>query len=99
MPEPIVVPRISLEAVTGDTVYPGENGFFSAYARLHANEHDLVEQLSLAYDSGSPVVLKCGYIVVSGVLTRRDPEGTSATFILSVDEVAGRKPNAGDGKP
>lgn len=93
MPEPIVVQRIALEAVTGDTPYPGENGFFAAWARVTSSEPGVVEQLSLAQDGRRPVALRCGYLVVSGVPTRRESEGASTTFTLSVDEVTGRNSN------
>jgi hypothetical protein len=58
MTQAILVPVLRLEAVSGTTLYPGENGFSSVWGEVESDAPALTDTLDQKVMDGSAVVLR-----------------------------------------
>ena len=89
--EVVVVPEIAVHVVTGDTCYPDENGFSSHSAEVTTADPDLVRELSHRA-GGEPFVLRCAALDVIGRMTMQEKTKKGTRFVVSIDDLAFRKP-------
>ncbi|MBO0696664.1 MAG: hypothetical protein J2P56_11275 [Verrucomicrobia bacterium] len=89
----IVVRELSVRVVTGDTCYQYEKGFSAIYAEVNTQDTALIEQLRHARDEGTVVTLRCAMLNVTGTIGPRRNDGGVEKFVLSIEDVAYRKPN------
>jgi hypothetical protein len=87
----LVVPKLTVEVVTGETCYPGENGFSATYAELVPDDASLIGQLSDARESGEVITLRCAALDVTGKITNCRRKLTKKIFVLSIDDLTYRK--------
>ena len=86
------VPELTVKVITGETCYPGENGFSAHYAETAPEDSSIVEQLSDARKHGHVVTLRCSCLDVSGKITNRRSESGRDIFVLSIDDLTYRRP-------
>jgi hypothetical protein len=86
------VSELTVKVVTGETCYPGENGFSAHYAETAPEDSSLVEQLSEAREHGHVVTLRCSCLDVTGKITNRRSESGRDIFVLSIDDLTYRRP-------
>jgi hypothetical protein len=72
MTQAILVPALRLEAVSGTTPYPGENGFSSVWGEVESDAPALTDALDQKVMGGVVVVLRCGMLEVTGQLRERE---------------------------
>jgi hypothetical protein len=87
----LLVPKLTVQVVTGDTCYPGENGFSAHYAEIAPENSSLVEQLSDARNHGHVVTLRCASLDVTGKITNCRSESGRKVFVLVIDDMTYRK--------
>ena len=92
---PLVVPKLTVGVVTGETCYPGENGFSSISAEVSPENPALVERLVLAQKSRELVTLRCAMLDTTGRITNCLNKEGRKVFIQVVDDVIYRKPGSG----
>ena len=87
----IVMPKLTVQVVTGETCYPGEGGFSAIYAEATPETASLVDQLSRARETGEVVTLRCAALDVTGKITNCRRKLTRKIFVLSIDDLVYRK--------
>ena len=88
----ITVPKLSLEVVTGDTCYPGEDGFSAIFAEVTPEDVGLRRQLAQAQENELTVTLRCAMLDVTGRITNSRKEAGDKIFVLSIEDMTYRKP-------
>lgn len=88
----LVVPKLTVEIVTGETCYAGENGFSGHYAETAPEDSSIVEQLSEAREHGHVVTLRCSCLDVTGKITNRRSESGRDIFVLRIEDLTYRRP-------
>lgn len=84
----LVMPKMTVKIVTGETCYPGEGGFAAIYAEAAPDETTLVAELSHAQEHGEIITLRCSAVDVTGKITKCRPEGGKSVFVLSIDDMS-----------
>ena len=87
----LVVPKLTVEIVTGETCYAGENGFSGHYAEVTPEDSSLTEQLSDAQRHGQVITLRCSTLDVTGKITNCRQEGGRMVYVLWIDDMTYRK--------
>ena len=87
MTRTIPVSSLRIEAASGDTCYPGENGFSSVWAEAQCTDPALTEQLSRIALDGHIVTLRCGALGVTGSLINRGAQGNGALFVVRIESI------------
>jgi hypothetical protein len=85
------VPELTVKVVTGDTCYPGENGFSAHYAETAPEDSSLAEQLSEARKHGHVITLRCASLDVTGKITNCRSESGRDVFVLMIDDMTYRR--------
>ena len=91
---PLVVSNLTVQVVTGDTCYPGEDGFSSISAEVAPEDPKLIEQLADAQKNRQMVTLRCAMLDTTGRITKSRSERGKKTFVQVIDDIAYRKPSA-----
>jgi len=91
--EVVVVPELAVHVVTGETCYPNENGFSSHSAEVTTADPQLLRELS-ALVGGEPFVLRCAALDVIGRMSLREKTKKGTRFVVIVDDLVYRKPEA-----
>jgi hypothetical protein len=63
-PELVVVPELCLKVATGETCYPGENGFASHWAEVSTIDSNLIRNLSTLARQERRVLVRCAMLDV-----------------------------------
>ena len=92
---PLVVPKLTVQVVTGDTCYAGEGGFSSISAEVTAEDSKLIEQLSLVQTSRQVITLRCAMLDTTGRITNCLSDNGKKVFVQVVDDMTYRKPGVG----
>jgi hypothetical protein len=87
MSEPIVVPNLVVEVVTGDSLMDHGGGFLGIFARVVLDEPATMELLETRRQAGEVVALRCARLEVVGRITRRASENGKTTFVLSIEDL------------
>ena len=88
----ITVPKLSVDVVTGDTCYPGEDGFSAIFAEVTPEDVDLQRQLAQAQENELTVTLRCAMLDLTGQITNSREETEGKIFVLSIEDMTYRKP-------
>ncbi len=88
----LIVEKLFVRVVTGETCYPGEGGFSSVSAEAIAGDSDLERKLSLAQEKGDIVTLRCANIDVTGPITNCREEDETRIYVLLIEDLVYRKP-------
>lgn len=88
----LVMPKLSVEVVTGDTCYPAEGGFSAIYAKVAPDDASLVRQLSHAQEHGDTITLRCAMLDATGKITKSALDDGRKVFVLSIDDITYRRP-------
>jgi len=96
---PLVVTELTVRVVTGDTCYPGENGFSSIYAELTLDSSAVIEQLSRAQKDREPITIRCAMLDTIGKITKYRLNHGRHVFVQSIDELVYRKPGGVTSQP
>jgi hypothetical protein len=86
-----VVPKLTVQVVTGDTCYAGENGFSGHSAEVAPEDSSLAEQLSDAQSHGHVITLRCSTLDVTGKITNCRSEGGRKVYVLWIDDMTYRR--------
>ncbi len=89
----VIVPELAVHVITGETCYRGENGFSSHSAEVTTTDPDLLREL-LARAGGEPFVLRCAALDVIGHMTLHENTKKGARFVVMIDDLVYRKPEA-----
>jgi len=92
------VSELALQVAAGDTCYPHENGSSAIYAKVSPEDARLVENLAHAQKLRHIVTLRCAMLDVTGKITNCLSEDGKKVFVLSIDDVAYRKPVSSESK-
>ena len=87
MSQPIIVPSLRVEAASGPTFYPSENGFSAVWGEVLADTPELGSQLNQAVASGESVLVRCGMLEATGTLELLAASGTDQRYKLHVQAV------------
>ena len=68
MPQTILVTSLRIEASSGPTCYPGENGFSAVSGSVSTDDPKLAAILDGYSRAGDVVILRCGVLEVAGTL-------------------------------
>ena len=89
----IVVPKLCIYVVTGDTCYRHEDGFSAIYAGIAAEDASLAECLAQAQQERRVVTLRCAKLDVVGRISACKVVSGVKTFVLPVEDMVHRKPH------
>ena len=89
----IVVPKLCVQVVTGDTCYRHEDGFSAIYAEVAAEDASLAECLTQAQQERRVVTLRCAMLDVVGRISTCKVISGTKTFVLPVEDMVHRKPH------
>jgi len=92
MNQPILVPQLTVQVVTGDTSYSREDGFSSLSAEIVPEDSQVIDQLASAQKSRQAVTLRCAMLDTTGRITNCIQEGGKKKFVQVVDDIVYRKP-------
>ena len=84
-PQVIVVSNLIVHAATGETCYPGENGFSAHWAEVTTMDPVLQTTLSALAEEKTQVLLRCALLDVTGRMTRVERTKDGTRFIVSID--------------
>ena len=82
-----VVPLLRIEAASGLTLYPGENGFSAAWGEVESDSPELGNLLDIAVSTNLPITLRCGLLEVTGRLQHQERAGTHQSYKISLESV------------
>lgn len=88
----IKVPSLLVQVVTGDTCYPGEDGFSAIYAEVTLDDADLQRELLRSQEGKLLITLRCAVLDVAGHITSYRTEDKTKTFVVAVKDLTYRKP-------
>jgi hypothetical protein len=95
MTEIIVVPKLSVHIVTGDTIMDRPNkGLSATWAEVTTSDPGLMEVLSNVKRERRTVTLRCANLDAKGPITKADPTDGGTRFVLNVQDVHYRKPTS-----
>jgi hypothetical protein len=69
MNQPIIVPQLTVQVVTGDTPYSREDGVSSLSAELIPEDSQLIDQLASAQKRRQVVTVRCAVLDTTGRIT------------------------------
>jgi hypothetical protein len=98
-PQVVVVSNLLVGVTTGQTCYPGENGFSAHWAEVTTKDRALEQTLSALADRKAQVVLRCAMLDVTGWVTKLETTDGGIRFVFSIDDLFYRNPSAGDLQP
>jgi hypothetical protein len=81
-----IVPALRIQAVCGDTLYPGENGFSTVWGEVESEELALTQLLDQSLQNATPVALRCGVLEVVGTLHTREIKGTTLHYRIQIQK-------------
>jgi hypothetical protein len=94
-PQVVVVSELIVQAATGETCYPGENGFSAHWAEVTTTDPVLQQRLSALADEKAQVLLRCALLDVTGRMTKVERTKDGTRFVFSIDDVFYRRPELG----
>ena len=83
----IPVRSLRIEATSGTTCYPGENGFFGAWAEITDDDAELVSVLEQHAKQRDPVTVTCGILEVTGAISRRESGKACSAFVVRIQGI------------
>ena len=93
MAEPIIVDELSIDVVTGETVYRHEKGFSTISATATVGDDAAIAALRESMAEKAQVTVRCAGLDVIGAVTRESAPSSKSSFVLSVLDVCYRKPD------
>jgi hypothetical protein len=87
MTQVILVPALRLEAASGTTLYPGENGFSSVWGEVESDAPALTDTLDQKVVDGVAVSLRCGMLEVTGQLREHELKDGRRHYRILVREI------------
>ena len=92
MTQAILVTSLRIEAVSGPTCYPGENGFSSVSARAGTDDSGVAAALDTKARAGELVSVRCGLLEVSGKLDKELSSSSLNQFTIQIQSVSYGQP-------
>jgi hypothetical protein len=92
--KPIIVSKLRVESVTGETCYRNENGFSALTAYVSAEDPAMFDLLKTAHAKRETVSLRCATLEIDGIvgnLNSKSP-GIGQAVAISIDDLRYRKP-------
>jgi hypothetical protein len=85
----ILVPSLRLEAASGPTLYPGENGYSFVWGEVESDNPELNDVLDRTASSDSSITLRCGLLEITGRLKPQPRPGTGRgqSYKISLESV------------
>ena len=80
MPQTILVTSLRIEASSGPTCYPGENGFSAVSGIVSTDDPKIASILDEYFRAGDVVILRCGVLEIAGTLK---PQVSSGDILAS----------------
>jgi hypothetical protein len=87
MPPATQVQSLRLEATSGTTLYPGENGFSAVWGEVESDDPALTDALDRMATEATSVTLRCGMLEVTGRLQEPQTEDGRRCYRISVQGV------------
>ena len=82
-----LVPLLRLEAASGTTLYPDENGFSAVWGEVEADDPTVMQTLDRKAATGASVTVRCGTLEVVGTLREPKMSNGRRCYKLSVESV------------
>jgi hypothetical protein len=86
-PKQYIVSKLTVEAVSGPTCYPGEGGFSDQSGEVETDDAEVAGALRRVAVEHMPVALQCGRLVVVGRLKDGSTMGAQWRFRVEVLDV------------
>ena len=90
-PPVVVVSDLIVHVATGETCYPGENGFSFHWAEVTTADPVLQQMLSAFADRNTQVLLRCAKLDVIGRITKQERIGSAELFVFRVEDLIYRR--------
>ena len=91
-PQVVVVSDLIVQVASGETCYPGENGFSAHWAEVTTADPVLQKRLSALAEGKTQVLLRCAMLDVTGRMTKLERTKDGTRFVFSIDDLFYRKP-------
>jgi hypothetical protein len=82
-----IVRSLRIHAVSGDTLYPDENGFSAVWGEVDSDDAAITNVLDQVLQVGTAVSLRCGALEITGKLYGREARDDGCHYRIDIHRV------------